>query len=1218
MSEPSMFILQSPGEVDLNRNGVIEAHAGTGKTYTIVQLVLRLLRGESNHGRAPLHIRHLLLVTYTDKAAGELKTRIREGLVSAINEASGANEILLAAHLSDCLNNMHEAMIGTIHSVSLRILRAWPFDTGVQFQTTQCSDADGLQDAFYHVIRTQWQEPESPDAKILKLLQDSGVEFTEKHQGLVLKLAKELLNDVTATLDESVLHGFTDSSAYWERKDLVQKNILDDVGEEYKKIYPHWKHWLTRLLTLPKLDDVSRDLLQLKLDTLSQLFHVQDFSSPEWSDVKNAGGRKFIDGRNAYGKANKELHSQYCDEMATLLEAPQKKSALAFTLRDEPYKIGLTALIAGTAQSVATRWQTIKAESGLISFQDMLRFTYKAVLGNPSLVEQLRERLHYGIIDEFQDTSALQWNVFERIFLADSRTNPSRIFIVGDPKQSIYAFQGADVGSYEIAKEAILRKGGKLYGLINNYRSLPDVIHGYNRILARQENSTSMDWFLHNSIAYPGTGSGARIAIPPPRKDSAQPLQFHPVQVVPLDGNASYRRKTFASHISTIIRALVGRPVMIPKGAQWESRTLQYHDFAVIVESHSAAEPFLSKLSEDGIPAVKYKLPGVFQSSLCQQVNALLKALRSTDSDSSVRLSALLTSFFHLPPISLQPEKMLEPDSAPMKMLSAWSETASHRRWGQLFAEILHDSQIETRLVRLSDGERQLCDLRQVIDHCIEYLVQRNWTLTDLTEHLDQLLTEEQGGDEEANLHSLATANSAVHVLTMHASKGLEYPIVFVVPTSSEDSSKRPRILRWNAEDGKLHLVPDTDLWNLSVPESETQRRQERRRKLYVALTRPQLALFVPMVLKDLPQDENGSWDWEKASTLSSGKGCEADLSPRLLDLLRAQQVTPFDAEVWDAMPKLDPTSPVDSLDPTWSPAKNPALQDQMTRLSAQIEDLKLTARRSLQTSYTELSHDLENARELSSSEEWSEPEVYEESALPRGKDTGDALHNVLEQCIESPTWKEIPLRKRLQEELANNNVLSKLPDEASRSLALDAAERMVRFALECPYDMGPWGKVSLAELKFNAELGSCRAELEFQLAHKLPTTQHPDWLHGFMDVVFRMRDPANPVHPWRYHVLDWKTNSLPLYDRSHIESSIVASHYDLQAKVYAHALHEFLAGLLGSTYNPEANLGTAVYVYLRAFEKHDTVDVWCHDGNPLADAAFVSERIEAWKKGKQ
>jgi exodeoxyribonuclease V beta subunit len=597
----------------------------------------------------------------------------------------------------------------------------------------------------------------------------------------------------------------------------------------------------------------------------------------------------------------------------------------------------------------------------------------------------------------------------------------------------------------------------------------------------------------------------------------------------------------------------------------------------------------------------------------------VLRAIANVGDHHENRLAALLTCFFQRHPIPLNPEVELSPESEFSKLLADLQELAALRRWGQLFAELQQRTHIATTLVRLADGERKLADLRQVSEYCIEQLVSCNWTLAELQEHLGALLAERVHVSKDKNQFTQASANSAVKVLTMHASKGLEFPVVFVIPTSSRTSASTADIRSWiDPHDGKLHLLLETSDFRLEKPnEFIYQDIQERLRLLYVALTRPQVMLFLPLYLAcEPPKDHMGAWSWSEAQLPKSS--AEKELSPRLKDLLATSRLHAFDEAEWQRRERIKPSTPRDSLDPHWSPAADPVLQAELSELSQRLRELGLSKRKSLQTSYTELSHDLESERELGAAEEPNEPVAFEESALPRGKDTGDALHSVLEECIEAADWKLVPMRARLRASLERNRVLQRIPTEPGRELALDAACKMVQQGMQCSYDMGPWGKFSLAELKANALLGNCRAELEFQLVHHLESAPHLDWLHGFMDVVCRISDPANAKHPWRYHVLDWKTNSLPVYDRAHIEASIVVSHYDLQAKVYAHALHKFLQGLLGESYDPSANLGAAVYVYLRAFEHNDTVEVWWHNSNPSSDAEFVAARIDAWKKGRQ
>jgi exodeoxyribonuclease V beta subunit len=1201
MLDTEMRLLTDPTQIDLERHGVVEAHAGTGKTYTIVQMVLRLLEKGT-------HIREVLLVTYTDKAAGELKNRIREELEKRIGDCA---ESSLAAHLSDCLNNMHEALIGTIHSVCLRILRMWPFDTGVQFQIQQCNDDDGLQEAFYHVVRTRWQEAGQAEAQVLALLQQEGVEIKDEHHRTILRLAKELLDDRCAQIDVAAMQGFVSCAAYLHRIQELPQELLAAAALQLRAALEDFAQLVEAVCHVPEMTEKYSVPLREKLRLLRELAQTGNVESLEWTKPAALQGKSILTRATTIYKNNKDV-------VEPMLAFAGFTAALELTdkakdLRANPHKAALTALLVDTARQVSRHWQHVKNGQGLISFQDMLRLTHKAVLHNDNLVAQLRKKLRYGIIDEFQDTSVLQWQIFQKIFLEDQRANASRLFLVGDPKQSIYAFQGADVGSYSAARQAVVAARGVLYGLVANFRSLGGVIDAYNAVCGRWENDA--DWFCHGEIAYPGTGPGGVVARSPDREPAPSDSSLPPVQVIAVWGSAAERQRLLARHISTAIRSLLGTTILVPKGKEWKPLTLRYEDFAIVAETHRAALPFQQQLAADGIPAVKYKMEGVFQSEMCRHLRTLLRAVDPVDASPTARLAALLTPFFEYSPLALDPEAELGPGSAAMGVFRQLDGLAQSRRWGLFFAQLWRCTQVETRLARLAEGERLLCDLRQVADYALECLERRNWTLHELVEHLDALLAGSASLPDEQNLHALASERSAVRVLTMHASKGLEFPVVFVVTTSSQDNARRPMVRQWNTPDGQRHLALDTAEWPLSGGPWEMQYTQERRRKLYVALTRPQAALFVPVHLEEEPPvDADGQWLFAQA-TVAGGRSPELDLSPRLLKLIAAQALPVFDAQAWRARERVRPGVLRDALEPGWDALPHTELQERLRQLRQRVESLDLPHRKSLQTSYSELSRGLEHERVLGSSEEidiGAEPEdllPLLASDLPRGKDTGDALHAVLELGIASPDWTQLDLLDLLRQRLEANRVLDKL-DEAGKAAAVAAAEKMVRRGLQVTYDLGPWGQVSLAGL-LGTGSGACRAELEFQL------DLQPDWMHGFMDVVFRLPDASNSRHPWRYFVLDWKTDSLAKYDILDIRESIKARHYDLQAQVYAYALHRFLLGLLGADYDPLANLGAAVYVYLRAFEYGETVPVWCHAAQPQADADYVAARLAEWKKDK-
>ena len=217
----------------------------------------------------------------------------------------------------------------------------------------------------------------------------------------------------------------------------------------------------------------------------------------------------------------------------------------------------------------------------------------------------LRSKIRYAIIDEFQDTSVLQWEIFRRLFVDESKDEFSpRIFIVGDPKQSIYSFQNAVVESYLDARESILglpKDPGEQISLKYNYRSLPDLVDGYNRIFTRGEG-----FFLSERISY---DTKNQVCIP---KRECCPERIpqelnKPVRIVPLWGASAQRIQRYAGYVSSVIRSLKGLEIPVPEGDKWGKIKLDFNHFAVIAESHNLADRFLGILLDNGIPAAKYK-----------------------------------------------------------------------------------------------------------------------------------------------------------------------------------------------------------------------------------------------------------------------------------------------------------------------------------------------------------------------------------------------------------------------------------------------------------------------------------------------------------------------------------------------------------------------------------------------------------------------------------
>lgn len=1218
-------ILKCPDQISLTRHGVIEAHAGTGKTYTIIRLVLRMLQQRVSDGKAcerRVHIRDILLVTYTEKAAGELKTRIRKGLEERIGALVEENKDMeLAGHLEDCLNNLHEALIGTIHSVCLRLLQTWPFETGVHFDTEIVDDDEGLEMQLRQSMRTDWQDPETSIPWALETLKKNGAVLAEKHFTLMRQTAKEILDSEHAILDRSIVQGA--NLAAMRDKDGQLQSDISKSQFGFKQSLGKLIDDLERAKDAGNLDKSRANMLESRLRELRQMQSTNSFDTARLSQPIR------VDRSQIVTKALAGKHQELSELWEQAQNVSNHQHLTKLKERDQLVESLILTLICDAAGILAQRWNEYKHSHGLIAYTDMLQLMHKAVNANPEFVESLRKRIRFAVIDEFQDTSIVQWEVFERLFVDKVPSDGSRLFIVGDPKQSIYAFQGADVNSYLAAKRAVVGQGGHLYYLDKNYRSLPQTIAGYNEILGRRDpDSKKDDWFKFSEndqfgIFYPAEGDAGRCAEPADRETGpAHTISRPHVQAMLLEGSAPRRRSEMAAHAERVIKSMRGTTVSIPDGAGWRELTLDYKDFAVIVEKHALASFFLARFSGEGIPAVKYKMEGVFQSNMARDLHALLRALLHREGKPEARLAALLTCFFNRPPADIDPDHELEPCSRGAACrqgrtciahaLEEWSGLVDSLKWSQLFRSIQERTGIRERLMRLCDGERHLADLRQVIDYCVEKIYRDNYDLQTLTEQLGRLIREEESVGGDRNLHVLATEKSCVKVLTMHAAKGLEFPVVFVATGGSSKLRSGSGTLKWLGADRKHHTMPvlstsqATTAENPALEEAankcKMQQAQERRRLIYVALTRAQAMLFVPLHLKSIAKKQNGDVDF--AACNKDGKPPDDDLTPVLRYLLKQRNklVEAFDENKWND----DPTG-IDEVTSSRDTATLSEIPD--------IGKLGLAKKVSWQTSYSQLSRRVAHDRDVDRSDEAEEldesPIGYARMAppvLPAGKGTGDALHLVIEEILllDNPhtvlsEWEE--LRRRVEARLSRNGVLRRVNDHVEEEQAIVMAAHYVHSALTTPLTLPEIDtQIAPADVPRQDRI----PEMEFLLGEK------PHWVHGYMDLVFRVPTGGNG-HGYRYYVLDWKSDQLPQFTTQDLADAMKQRHYDLQAQVYCHALNTHLAGVLGGTYDPKINLGGAVYVFLRGFgddEYEDVAKVLFRPARSHKDREFTLARL--------
>jgi len=1031
--------------IDLFNHGVIEAHAGTGKTYTIVGLVLRMLRERK------LRLSEILIVTYTEKAAGELTDRIRKRLVEVLAKEPDAPD---RAHLEECLKELPECLVGTIHGICLRLLQSYPFESGTPFSTRLVSDDEGIEDALREVIRKGlWMPEGAPSGLFADLVGGTGI---DTHLKKARALARCLLDEDT---------------------------ILEPMGIEN-----------------------------------------------QWT-LEDAGAKE---------------------------ACFQARWALA----------------------AARLWNGQKSAQGLLSFQDMLANMAKAVQ-DETFRQILRRKIRIGIIDEFQDTSRLQWSIFKEWFLrADELTKGAAtrplLYLVGDPKQSIYSFQGADVSAYLDACDLLeSEEGAQRYPLLENWRSLPSLIEGYNQVLSPAADGTG--WFLMNNrrLAY----EGAAQARSPKRESTSRnrlpaDLAQAPVRIFEASEKSAAGRAEYARACTRWILGLVGRTVDMPEGDKWVPHVLGWGDFAVIAGSRKVAAPFRKAFDQAGIPWALYKQEGVFSSRVALELRAVLMGLHRGPSEVGAWRKALST-------------RILDGNE---EALSRLLEIAGASRWERLFHELHAATGVQARLLGDRGSDREWMDLRQVTGHCLDWLVAGKGGLSELVEHLGRLDSSEEKAQDDRNLHARASEKSRVQILTMHASKGLEFPVVFLADGGLNNN---PDSWSWIA-DKALRTMPSISLpkpksaertpWHDAVDalcqEAKASRLQEKRRLHYVGITRPKLLLVMPCIL--------------------SGNNQHDPLTKSLLPLVGAGL-----SAVGRLGAAPDPVSQQGDGEGSAPRAGVHGAQEVLA--------LEVGARMRVQTSYSQIQRESVQHLGLDGRTGKSE-EPFEEEAilshadewLPRGARTGDALHEILETWLAPENdlgWvaaQEEPPTEKGQERvgaiLEKHGLLRGKSPEKAKLLETQVIG-LLRTVLTTPLELDG-ESLRLCDLPPQDR----RPEVEFHWAFGAdgldlsPGEKPKGWMVGYIDLLFR--------HKGRWHVLDWKTTSLAEWSASRVEGSMESHGYLLQADLYRRVVGQAL---------PEGQaMGRAVYIYLRAFAKEETAPLgaWV---SPEAIQDLMTPALRGW-----
>ena len=1150
-------------ELPLDGLRLIEASAGTGKTYTLATLVTRLVIERE------LRIGEILAVTFTDAATQELRERLRRRLLLAARiaaddpalprdgddgeraltrnlvEAQAAQEgaAPLRVRLARAAREIDLAAVVTIHGFCARVLAEHALETGQPFAAPEMIGSE--RELHDEIAVDLWRAfgSEATAAELLSLQWPGGPPSLAADLGPLLRTAQLLPPVPSASVDplpalEQAAQ--TLSAAFAEHGDeacarldaAIAAKVLN--GNSYRATLPR-ELWL--LLSQWCAHGDAGQALDPRIERLTPAT---------------------LAARTNKGKEAATPSSPLFDAVAAYLDAAgQRAQWLAAQA---------VALVHQVREAAGKRLSELKRVRRVQSFDDLIADVAAALDGphGDALAERLREQYAVALVDEFQDTDARQWRIFERVF------GERALFLIGDPKQAIYGFRGGDVHTYLSAAQ----RAEEAPPLDHNFRSRPSLLRAVSALYAQAGEAAFIDPRIRFREVQPG---GAVADADLQRHGATAPALTLRRLPAPDDGrkkpewNAPESRELATRACVAAIHAWLrdardGR-------AEIAGRPVQPADIAVLVRSHDEAARIQQALIAAGIPAVAAGRRSLFATEQALDVLSLFDALLHPGDGGRLR-AALATALIGLDATAIARLSEDEPWQRDWQMRAlGWRERWQRHGPLALIADLCAEQ--APRLLTLADGERRLTNLMQ-LGETLQEADTRSLGLHGLRDWLRLRIAEADDSDEKQQLRLESDARR-VQILTLHKSKGLEFGLVFLPFAAIGREPRGGRHCEYPDDDGRVlqlegeHDDAATPAWAEARVRAQREAAAEDARLLYVGLTRARHAL------------------WLAAGPLYLG--ASTPLAPMLDDPAALATGEAGDIVVDDG--------PLDAWPAPLSP------------LSPGIVPPARSVRRGLSRdwwvhSFTQLTREDAGQRVVDEQGAQDEPEPLPLPApdeLPidvmelrfSGSRFGNAVHTALERCDfaawahwrrsgQVPDGQDGELRRAMREQ--------GYTDLDIDGGGLDTLARLVGATLTAALPEG----TRLADLPPSA----LRAEMEFHFAlndastvELLALLHAHGWLRarqafghrrrldglmtGKIDLVY--------LHEGRYYLLDYKTNRLPSYDAAAIERAMDDSEYTLQSLIYTLALHRWLRFRLGADYDYARDFGGTRYLFCRGLD---------------------------------
>ncbi len=1060
---------------------LIEASAGTGKTYSVAILVIRLILDEDKD----LTIDKILMVTFTKAAVAELESRIRKFVRLAYKYASGqeiGDENIKQVvgktnekkknRLKKAVQNLDILSVMTIHSFCQQTINEFTFETNQSFDYEIITDdSDLLKNASNIYIREVLNRMDLDKFRQLK----SELKFGKMHE-----LLRKHLQGMK----------FIDSDLNIE---------LSDVEKNKQNKYQALKN---------------------EVDTKFQII----------KDVKINGNTDLAKNRKSadmflpvFIKSCCE-NKKYISEFEFLYYPYGKEYADACSVENIIYL--------NFFKKSEERIKAIKQSKGYISYDDQIK-TIHSALQNLAFREKLAEKYKAVFIDEFQDTDKYQYEIFDTVF-----SGKSLMFFIGDPKQSIYSWRSADLDTYKAARQKV---GENCCTMGVNYRSTKPMLEAVELLLKCDD---AYNVFLDDEIKFEQVKPGSDN----PGKITNNEEEVPPITIWEFDNND--HSKNYKAVAKEVFRLLTNQNIRI------NNKSIKPNDIGILIRTNREGDEIKKELANLNIPAVKRDEVKVLESDESRMIQYLLIAVITSGRGNINR--ALLTPYFGFTAETiktLHDEKHIEEFIGLKKVL--YNEGIYN-----MISSFLIKYGVRSICMGTIAGQRVLTNINHIAEILNKVEKQSKYTPDEL---LVWMQRNAEDGNEEYQ-QRIENDENAVQISTIHKAKGLEYNIVFapglcMIPNFKKLEKNKVNDFKKNAEyyftfnygslneeDKKLH---------------DTQKEQENRRLIYVALTRSVYKSYISYMPRSYIRKPKVS-SFEDIYNRFKPK-CSHNKLFEIADLSGGVFVNEKGKYV-----------PADAENIVFTPRPSPKIE---IKSSFGIHSYSALSKAHFTAPFEKA--------------ELGDEKNYDQfifQTLGRGANTGTALHSIFEHLDFSnvDTWKET-----LQD-------ASKYYSGIIKEDYLDLFKQLISHAMNAEIECGE-EKFKLKDIKKEQKLPEMeflfsldkvkKSDLNKRLGEEAELAGEADiegLMTGFIDLVFE--------HKEKYYILDWKSNHLgnttENYKREGTEEAMKGSNYNLQYMIYTIAVKRWLENKK-QDFDYDKHFGGVIYVFLRGVRMEKNTGIY-------------------------